>query len=50
MIFGIATSSGLIIITSIILESAVHGRESENTLSVQRLQPHTTNPLKEEKR
>ena len=33
------------------LESAVQGREgeSENTLSVQRPQPHTTNPWKEER-
>ena len=31
------------------LESAVQGRERVRTLSVQRSQPHTTNPLKEEK-
>ena len=33
----------------IILESAVQGRERVRTLSVQRPQPHTTNPGKEEK-
>ena len=32
----------------IILESAVQGRERVRTLSVQRPQPHTTNPWKEE--
>ena len=34
----------------IILESAVQSRESENTLSVQRPQPHTTNPIEGRKR
>ena len=40
-----------IIIIIIILESAVQGRERviEDTLSVRRPQPHTTNPWKEEK-
>ena len=33
----------------IILESAVQGQERVRTLSVQRPQPHTTNPFKEEK-
>ena len=31
------------------MESAVQGRERVRTLSVQRPQPHTTNPWKEEK-
>ena len=38
-----------IIIIIIILESAVQGRERVRTLSVQRPQPHTTNPWKEER-
>ena len=38
-----------IIIIIIILESAVQCRERVRTLSVQRPQPHTTNPWKEEK-
>ena len=42
---AIALQAGIIII----LESAVQGRESEDTLSVQRPQFHTTNPWKEEK-
>ena len=40
---------GIIIIIIILLESAVQGRERVRTLSVQRPQPHTTNPWKEEK-
>ena len=39
----------IIIIIIIILESAVQGRDRVRTLSVQRPQPHTTNPWKEEK-
>ena len=39
----------IIIIIIIILESAVQGRERVRTLSVQRPQPHTTNPWKQEK-
>ena len=39
----------IIIIIIIILESAVQGRERVRTLSVQRPQPHTTNPWKGEK-
>ena len=37
------------LIIIIILKSAVQGRERVRTLSVQRPQPHTTNPWKEEK-
>ena len=39
----------IIIIIIIILESAVQGRGRVRTLSIQRPQPHTTNPWKEEK-
>ena len=39
----------VIIIIIIILESAVQGWERVRTLSVQRPQPHSTNPWKEEK-
>ena len=39
----------IIIIIIIILESVVQGQERVRTISVQRPQPHTTNPSKEEK-